>query len=513
MLLASCVKDLGNYEYDFDSVPKIKIDTAGVSFADIYKEWNQGDTINCAPRVVYENGNPEDLEFSWFVMDFYYSTVQVGNDEVYPPADTISHDLQLNYIVDLEPGSMYQLWLKAEDKKKDLRTYFRATSFVQVVAEGTCYGMYCLQQKDGRIDIDVLGSSRALIQTEKHEVDYWSRLHPGDILTGEVKLFHYSTVGGWFYLFTDTRGMRISPRNMVIMEEWEDMFYSVPDVYDPQALVSINGADYLINDGKLHILTPTASDRHFTAPIPGDYNLAPFLASQTKKDWGHVDGAIDADAVVFDLKQNGFRPYYNGGTALGRFNETLPDALFDLNNMKGRFLYANSVNSDELMCIMVREDGTPWLDVLSIDNVVDNGNLARYSMSLEGCPGIAEASCFASGEAGPSLFYGIGNKVYSFSYATGQTSAHLMWEGAPGEEITCLQIIGTGGFPMSGRMLWICVWNPSTQKGRIVEFEFNPINGEPESVYGPEYSGIDENPVIWDGYGKVLYMKEKHAYN
>ena len=44
-------------------------------------------------------------------MDYPYQMVSEGNSQVYPPADTIGMSLDLEYVVDLDAGKNYQVWL------------------------------------------------------------------------------------------------------------------------------------------------------------------------------------------------------------------------------------------------------------------------------------------------------------------------------------------------------------------------------------------------------------------
>ncbi|MDR0544659.1 MAG: hypothetical protein LBG30_04865 [Odoribacteraceae bacterium] len=504
ILACACTKDLGNYDYDYDKAPKLIIDTIGVDRTSLWSVWNIGDTVRFAPNVTYP-GREGNLVYRWFIMDYPYRTVAEGNAQVWPKPDTISRERALEYVVDLAPGRWVSLGFMAKDTVNGVAE-FLVYSYKAIPNAGALSGLYCLQEKDGRLDIDVIGSSRALIFSNFHEVDYYSSLHPGDPLEGEPLLFNYSSAGGYFYIFTSAAGLRVHPSSMAIMERWGDMFYQTPAAYAPQAVVGVNRCDFLVNDGKLHVhYIQTTGERKFSVPIPGNYSLAPYLATSTIASWGAVAGAINAYQILYDNNTRAFRPFFNKGVSLGQFSETIPEALFDVNNIDGEIIYANTVNSGETMIIARRDDGY-HMQVACFYNVVDNGNLARYTKSLAGCAGIEQATCFASGLAGPALFYGSGNAVYSYSYTTGQTTSKLLWQGETGDQISALQLIGTGGFPTGGRILWIAVWNEAARSGRLVEFEINPVSGEAEALYAPMFSGIPDNPVYHEGLGKIHFM-------
>jgi hypothetical protein len=508
VLVTGCNKDLGNYNYDYDKAPLLTIDTIGIDRTDLFVAWTIGDTVHVTPNVTY-NRNMDNLVYRWFVIDYPYQTVTEGNAQVWPPADTICRTLSLDYVINLKPGKRYILYFMARDTVSNFTTFFSMRNYITIPEAGIRNGIYCLQEKEGRVDIDVIGSSRALVFSNYHDVDYWSSLHPGEPLEGEARLINYSSSGGYFYIFTGEQGLRVNPSSMTIMERWEEMFYDAP-AYNPQAVVGINNCDFLINDGKLHVhYIQSYGERKFSIPIPGQYDLAPTLATQTIASWGAVAGAIGAYQVVYDKSSGSFRPFFNKGISLGQFSETVPEAVFDVNRMEGELVYANTVNSGETMAIMKRDDGY-FMHVACFHNVVDNGNLARRLLPLDGLEGLASATCFASGLAGPALFYGSGKNVYSYSYTTGQTASHLLWEGDAGDEVTALCLLGTGGFPTSGRILWIAVWNEASRAGRLVEFEINPVSGVAEAMYAPMFSGIPDNPVYHEGLGKVRFMAQKY---
>ncbi|MDR1414542.1 MAG: hypothetical protein LBI96_01920 [Odoribacteraceae bacterium] len=509
LLVNGCNEDLGNYDYDYDNAPRLIIDTTGTDKTFVWGAWNIGDTVRVALNVTYP-GREANLVYRWFVIDYPYQTVTVGNAQVWPAADTISRDRDLEYIVDLKPGRRFALYFMARDTVNGVSVFYDIFGYKVIPEAGAINGIYCLQEKEGRVDIDVIGSVRALvIGGDHHEVDYYSSLHPGDPLTGAPRVFEYSTTGRYFYIFTDDVGLRVSPTGMTIMEQWEEMFYS-PPLYRPQAVIGVNNCDFLVNDGKLHVhYIQSAGERKFTVPIPGDYNLAPFLASRTIATSAVLPEAISAYQILYDRAGNAFRPFFNRGVSIGRFSESAGDAIFDVNNMPGEVVYANTVNGSETM-IVSRDAGLYNMHVACFYNVADDGHLARYTRPLAGCEGIANATCFASGLAGPALFYGAGNRVHSYSYTTGQTASNLLWEGDAAEEITALCLLGTGGFPTSGRILWIAAWNPVTQQGRLVEFEINPVSGVAEALYAPMFSGIPDNPVYHEGMGKVLLMTQRY---
>ena len=289
---------------------------------------------------------------------------------------------------------------------------------------------------------------------------------------------------------------------LTVMDTWEEMFYSAP-VYKPEAIVCENNCDFLINDGKLHCLyIQQAGDRKFLNPI-GE-NLAPYLATRTFPDYGQAEGAIDAYQILFDYSTNGYKAFYNQGSDLIPFNPSI-SGPFDVNRLEGELIYEATVGADgETMAIMER-DGGYYLDVACFVNVPDNGNLARRTVSLDGCQGIENATCFIASPLGPTFFYGAGETLYSFTYTTGQRESKAVWTGEPGDEITSMYINMGGGWPNAGKVLWFGVWNEQAQEGKVVELEYSPETGEIDDMWATML-GFGSSPNVYEGFGRIVSM-------
>lgn len=514
-LFVACNEDKGNYEYDYESVTKVKIDTTGVDRTALWAAWNVGDTIRFYPNII-TTGDSANIKCSYFVYPTPYNTVQDGNAQVYPPADTIYVGQHLDYIVDLTPGATYALYMVAEDTVAGVKDYMMLDSWLSIPEEGVTAGIYCVGLKDGKLDIDVIESMRALIHGWGMGVvyrDMWSQWHPDKVLTSPVVYANAELDGDYFYMFLeDGTAMRVNYSNMAIMDEgWENLFYDAP-TFAPQGMEFTNGCDFLVNDGKMHVLyNKLAGDRMFPAPITGTETVSPWLQFKTLSKYGHVEGAIDAYQVVYDEVSQKLRPYFSKATTYAGFAPAAADVAFDVNNMPGHCLYGASISNDESLYV-INNGGSVDLYVVCFNNVIDDGKLARKKVSLAKCPGIASAKVFTSTIVGNAFYYGTGNKLYSFAYATGATEPYLLWEGEAGDEIRAARMLSTGGFPTEGRVMWVGVWNESKQEGKVLEFEVDPELGTPSNEFGMDWFGIEENPTIYEGFGKIDYIFECTGY-
>lgn len=125
--MASCVSDDGNYDYLSDEqAGEIKFDTVGMDPAMRQSLFvlSSGQHIEYTPKVKYVH--TENLDYAWLLFKTNYNAYeaeQIGNALVYPKPDTISHELNLSWDVNLKPGT-YKIYLKAKDRVTGMVGYF-----------------------------------------------------------------------------------------------------------------------------------------------------------------------------------------------------------------------------------------------------------------------------------------------------------------------------------------------------------------------------------------------------
>lgn len=510
---AACYEDEGNYTYLSDEeAGEIVIDTIGVANINALSTLYPGDLIEMEPNVTYRY--MENLRYRWLALpltDYQYQPVQVGNSLQYPPADTISYEKRLHWTVDLEPGA-YRFFYMAEDTVRGMKAYFQFGNYGTIYTEGTLNGLYMLSEYNGETDIDVYTSDLMLIFGGDSIIPRYYSQVTGQTIPGQPRFIRGSHTGGTerdgYLVATDQTMLRLNSVGLTTMDTWNDMFYTVPDVFNPQECYFMNNADFLINDGKLHVLyTDQTNDRKFSAAISGDYTAAPFLAHGTRTSWGAVSGAINADQIIYDLDSHSFRPYFSAGSSLSNFRSTSGDAWIDANNMPVDPIAIFNGYSERTYCI-TQEEGVYYLYRFNFYNRVDNGDLsadgARSKLDLSGCTGIAQAKLFAANDYGHAFYYGTDDAVYSFSPSSGGTTSNTLYECEPGETVTALYTWDSSGFPTAGSILWIAVWNENEQDGKLIEYEIDPNAGTPRWDYGANMAPEHTNPYITTGWGKIM---------
>ena len=518
LAFTACYNDDGNYNYlTEEEVGVIQFDTTGLSaeLSTLSYGLEPNEHINVHVNVKYPH--PERLRFRWFYLtltDFQYKPVQDGNALVYPKGDTISYKQVLDWTCNLKPGQ-YRFYCMAEDSVSGQKAYYAVNqSYIVVSSEENVGGLYLLTERDGNTDIEVYQSDLMLIYGNECKYQYYSKLK-GHTLPGKPRFIRGTTTGkttkDGYLVATDQGLYRLAADGMETINDWNTMFYNTPEKFNPQKSFFTNNCDFLLNDGKLHVLYANMSnDIKYSDPIAGDYEASPFLMINTTTTWRPVTGAINAWQVLYDKKNKKFRPYYSQGTAVSNFKSTVNDATVDANNVSGdvRAVFQGGGN---YTCVITNIDNVPYLYRYCFYNVVDNGNLsaagAESIKDLSGCTGIQNAKLFASNTNGYAFYYATDKAVYSFSASSGSSTSNTIYECSANEEVTAMYSWGSsgGGWPTSDCILWIAVWDKQKQEGKLLQYEMDINYGTPTSMWGPMF-GAEDNPTITTGWGRIVDM-------
>ena len=147
---------------------------------------------------------------------------------------------------------------------------------------------------------------------------------------------------------------------------------------------------------------------------------------------------------------------------------------------------------------------------------MDDGDLsasgANSVIDLSGCEELMNMKYFTSNYNGSAFFYATDKTLYSFSPSSGQTTSNVVYTCAEGEEITCLSIFyshGSGGFPTPGVALWLGIWEENKKEGKLLEWEIDPNNGTPRSMWGPMFGAVHDAPYVTTGFGKIKSIAAK----
>ncbi|MFV0590301.1 MAG: PKD-like family lipoprotein [Draconibacterium sp.] len=498
-LVPSCYEDSGNYDYI--DVDELKIDTTGVSQASNYYTVNLGDTIIVNPTVDY--AHPENLSYTWLLLPYPYNTEIVGNTTQYPAPDTIARTLNLNWIVNVDPG-WYRYYLEVKDTVLGLsdNIYPNVTNYLNVTSANTFRALMCLSEYNGNTDIDIYYTPLALIFNGQTQTHFYSE-KSGSLISGPPALLSYCSKG-YYYAFTSQEGRRLDKNDYLTMENFDEMFYSAPPLA-AQDYRYVKSQELLINNGKLHIINNNLSnDRKFSAAISGDYQAAPYLTQKT------YSNNSDAVCIIFDKNSKSFMRYYNGGTSFSKFGAAGSEAYVDANNLPSIPQAIFTYDREKTGVILKDEEGKMalWLyNFWASDDSNLSGNGSRSKIDLSACEDIDKATMFYAETSGSSFHYATDKAIYGFSITSGETTSNKVYDLPEGDVVTAMYSIPAGGFPTGGRVYWFATWNETTKNGKIVECEIDPYSGKLDWFWGMMFGLPGPNPSVTEGFGKITSMK------
>ena len=517
-MLTACSQDDGNYDYLPDEeVSKIELETDTTKSKNPYllRSIDPGQHLEFFINAKY--AYPERLHYKWFYLksnNAYYQAEQVGNAMVYPQAQVICEQKDLDWTCDIKPGT-YIFYVEAEDTVNHMKAYMKMSNYTTVSTPGNVTGLFLLTEREGQTDIEVFRNPLMLIYNPEG-CDYKAySTATGHYMEGKPRFIHASHTGSTaknaYLVATDKNLYRISTSAFATVNEWSTMFYNTPDVFNPQDAIFINNCEFLINNDKMHVIYANQpNDMMFSEPIAGDYEAYPFLMRATRTTWRPVAGAINSWQVIYDKKNHKFRPYFSGSSQVSNFKTTIDDAVVDANSVPGDIKSVFQMGSN-YTGVVTHISGKPYLYLYNFYNRVDEGDLsaqgARSIIDLSGCEDIMNATMYASNTATGGFYYATPKGVYGFSSLSGTTTSNLIYACETGEEITCVYPGGSigGGWPTSNVILWVGIWNEGKQDGKLFQSEVDVDNLVIRSQWGPMF-GAPENPVITTGWGKIVSM-------
>lgn len=488
VLLNACKKDKGNYDYITVNIPAI--DTSGMGGARYVERYGMLD-IN--PAINYDGGNKAALKYQWLMYQYV-----IGSTPPTKPTRILSNSLHLQAPVTETVGE-YRLELIVTDTMNQLKAN---VLFPVIVSVGIEYGVMVLHGNNDSSDVDFLITADAVpvagITPRRLRNLYSSATgekFPG-LATFIAQERRTSSTQNWISLGSDKHLSRMSGADFSRLREDMSMFRRTDAVIAPQAYMILNNSyTALINAGKLHFYTTTyETDALFGGAVPGDYELAPFLANGTSSS---------LYAVVYDQKNGRFiRPAGIGGSMIN-FNAPAvgSNMSFDHRNIGKDMLYMDRGFSIYTHSFFKDRTGTGYWLYVSNFNKTDDGNLVIGAYNMTNLPEITSAKFFQASELGYVDFYATDRKIYSYDYQ-GTNTATLVYDALPaGETITCMKIYKPRpNFNLTaaeGRLLYVATWNGT--QGKVYEFALNGISGQ---VTSPARN-------VFDGFGKIADLSAK----
>jgi hypothetical protein len=490
MLAISCKKDLGNYDYTVVNAPVL--DTVGVPASYSIERYAN---LSIDPKIAMNGIDTTNLSYQWIL---YKATVTTGQLNTPIP---ISKLRKLNVPIG-EPIGIYKVELVVTDTKNALKTN---VVFDVSISAGMEYGLLVMHTAGGSSDVDFLVTRNAVPITslpEKRLRNLFQQ-RTGARLDGEGRFISLSRrtsftafVTNWITAGTSSQLQRVNGNDFTFLRENQGMFLRPGQVINPQAhdLSDISSYETLINDGKLHYTNSTDQlGAAFSAPLSGDYSLAPFTVNAC---------ASALVSVGYDQKNGRFiRPSSATSGILTPFRiPASTGQAFDLTNIGKDMVGMDRGISNYTLSFFKDKTGTArWLYVINFSKS-DDGLLAVASYNMSSLPDVANAILYQGNKNSNSCYYATPTKIYRYDYVSTNT-ASMAFEVPAGETITAMKVYKpTPNFNLTaadGRLLYVGTWNGT--QGKLYELSIDPTT-----------AAVNTTPLnVFDGFGKIISINPK----
>lgn len=404
IFVAGCVEDTGNYIYqDPDELVPIINSMLEEHYDAILQEQLEIE--------IDVEGDESKYDFAWYA--YPTSTTRILED-------TLSHEMNLNYRVDLNPG-LYTLVLKVTDKVNKTSTYQETSLSVSSIYG---VGYYVSKTEEGNTDLDFIDRFGVVNPNILSYVN-------GESLSGEAINSAFFSSGysyqeelpdGGFiqhrnkpaFLVCSDNDFRIyQGETLQELADFETAFMETPAVRAPGGVVASSTGFALINNNRVHMLPSQSRMGKLGYPFPNrDYDYSKYFISGT------------TSFITYDDNHGQFLAYTpSRNEAITDANDKYKD--YDLLFFAAQPFYLFVSYYSYAVLKHRTEDKAYVVKLFS----VGLGNSAVYQFTEYPVPmemGILDAGIFAISGANPVVYYSNGDNHIRYYNHSNQTEQDVL---------------------------------------------------------------------------------------
>lgn len=514
LLMVSCYKDEGNYDYH--ALDEVRIDTVGT---DVLSEYAlmRFDTLELHPNVYFNGQKVDDddnapLDYQWTI----FSAVTGGSANAV--IDTIGNARHLNTVIN-RTGGNYYIQLVVTNRHDNIRQFLRIPISVSEVFDGGWMVFYERNDVPGTSDLALiynpwtkLNANYNRFYTNLYETTNGSLLEGKPIRCLDIAV-SLSSGNNYVGLCTDKTLVGVSENGIEQAVAFPDFFHNAPSTESPtwygehgSGVMSGQNSEIIINDNKVYTNTYSFSA---TEGRSTRFGVAKFSENEigTLAPWNaELPNTLNYGVVIYDQTYHRFRYAAFNDARLQDFGQQdMNLAAFDVNNTGMDFMMADWGRGESQAMslrpydyLIMAKGNERFLAVANFATTTpDATNIGVHLYALnEMCPNIQDATSFAASHVGSFVYYSSGRNLYDFAYDSHQP-ASIAWEAPSDDEtITCIRIMkyyhgtiyGYGLVPRADNLLHIATWNEAKHEGKVYQYLINPASGILNTDKHYEYS-------------------------
>ena len=489
LLLSSCMKDLGNYDYK--EIQDFEITGVEKSYSVVLLE-----NLKIPASITATSG---DYSYAWFIE--LYDQSSGFSDATY--ADTISHDLVLDIPFRYTPGN-YVLHLKVTNNETGVAKY--ATTNVSGVTKFST-GYYLLKETaEGNTEIDLHYMDEGMVENIITNVT-------GSPMQGKPRTMSY--LNDFCYLNEETGEKDINflmipvsekqmytfnMTDMTIARNYTDWYYGSP--------LDVSKVSHMANFGFCYgMFTSEGLYSNYQSALWGILSVGKYATSAdimydgtTKYSCGPHVAHFSADNYCYDSVNNQIIDVdYNGGVApiILQYPPLLEGQSPTEETISDKVIYIGGIcglADDNLVIVCEREDKTRYWYYASaeIQNTLQEMNISNKADFAADSP-FQTADRFATCRLDGTYLYAVSNnEIHAINPTNGYTTK-LEFKSMPSGEITYMDTMWYDTFGMGDSFNYFVIATHSNGNYTVAFYEM--IGGEPVK---------DAEPVkVLTGKGKI----------
>jgi hypothetical protein len=494
LFLGSCAKDDGNYTYD-------QLNSNFVDATSIPETFvaSQNDVITINPKDA-TGVSTTSLTYEWRLVQISYTPNPATGTYVNKVVGTAKN---LSFkVVDL-PGS-YILTLYVKDNANGgVTQMIKKTMTIKSYASP---GWMVQHGNTTSSDISIIVNNKVTLVLP-NGIDYvqsnvFSETN-GAKVPGEGAGVAYQPNGS-VGVFTNSNlgGYRLNGNDLRIMDNYSGMFL------DPMPSSEIQYQAYgywvynelLINKGDLYFNpnpTPNIWNKIGLKCFGNgiNYVAAPFIATVMSSSYY---------GVIYDALNKRFL-YINFNREIKEFLTAGATAKFDLKNTGKELVYAESGFDSRWYCVMQTPNDPSSRELFECKfDKADEGNRGVDRINISAAIGLNNAKYFAFGNKANVMYHANDTQIYQNDYAGSKVSTKVydLATTYPGNIITAMKVLKMAPntvpvHPNDGKLLYVALYNPSTQAGTLLQVDVNEVSGALGTI------------KAYTGFGKITSMAYK----
>ncbi len=430
---------------------------------------NIGETLTINPSI-----SPEDKEY-----DCFWGIANKNNN--YSIIDTISRERDLNYTVDLDPGT-YTLRFCAKDVETGIFSY---TQYNLSVETEMSTGWWVLKSGKNGTDVDLFTSEKLIADIVYNSIGKGMQGDPVDLAYApnffvfdpntDTDVNHKS-----MFLTSEKDIMVVDYFTGKVLRQYDDMFIDAPAQRNIQALFKGANDIHLLADGSVYTL-PTVSYtphyRQFIIKHSGEYTLSPYRVAS---GWT-LPMLYDEATSSFCVVDRGSSELLYGKENASPSHRNLDS---DLIYMGGR---TTSTSGGEEGYAILKKKGEESYILAHIDATKSSSDLTSSTASrhcvimdtksLANTMGVLSADYRALSQDNDIIYYAKDNKVYLCNIGTETMEEREQTASfGAGETITYMEFAKFMQ-PYNDTSKWFSYLLIGTKDGNNYKLYLHPVQG------------------------------------